>query len=85
MSASGELLRLQADGEERLHSVHVGRVRRLPGAQCARTAPAGLEALLQVGTLDILGRVCGTGGSLKDHTCGLLHVFVTAYTQYYCR
>lgn len=54
VSTSGQLLRLQADGEKRLHRVHVGRVGCLSVSQCARAASPGVETLLQVGTIVFL-------------------------------
>ena len=65
MSTSGQLLRLQADGEKRLHRVHDGGVGRLSGAQRAGAAPPGLEALLQVHRAQCEGfkQLCMLGNS----------------------
>lgn len=54
VSTPSKLLRLQAYGEKRLHSVHAGCVGRLSGPQCARTALPGMETLLQVTILRTL-------------------------------
>lgn len=46
MPASRQLLRVAADGEERLHRVHAGRVGGVAAPQRAGAATPGVETLL---------------------------------------
>lgn len=76
VSSSSELLRLQADGEERLHSVHDDRVRRLPAPQRARAASPGVETLLPVRALTVTLRGFVSFNEIRQTTAGkIVHLF----------